>query len=76
MKGDKKMGKMHIFSTIGKKYAYFFPNCLRIYKIAKKEKCGAHPLLTIYFTWGKNINPKGGEGQNMNFKFNIHPACS
>ena len=29
---------MHIFSPIGKKYAYFFPNRLKIYQIAQKKK--------------------------------------
>ena len=37
-KGMKKGEKMHIFSPIGKKYAYFFPNWLKIYKITKAWK--------------------------------------
>ena len=49
LKGDKKRGKMHIFSATGKKYSYFFPDWLKIYKIAKKGykffTCGAHPLI-------------------------------
>ena len=34
IKGDKKMGKMHILPPIGKKYAYF--SQIEIYKIEKK----------------------------------------
>ena len=36
-KGIKKMGEMHIFPPIGKHYAYFFPNWLKIYKITQKK---------------------------------------
>ena len=37
LEGDEKGGgAMYIFSPLGKKYAYFFPNWLKIYKIAKK----------------------------------------
>ena len=36
MKENEKGGEMHIFSPVGKKYAYFFPNWLEVYKIAKK----------------------------------------
>ena len=35
--GMKKRGKMHIFPPVGKKFAYFFPNWLNIYKITKKS---------------------------------------
>ena len=36
-KGWKKGGgEMHVFPPIGKQVAYFFPNWLKIYKIAKK----------------------------------------
>ena len=62
----KKGGEMPIFSPIGKKYAYFFPNWQQIYKIAqtKPEKfakfaCGTHPLFISNFIWGKNINQDG-----------------
>ena len=37
LKGDEKGGEMHIFSPISKKYAYFFPNWLKMYKIAQKK---------------------------------------
>ena len=45
----KKGEKMHIFSPIGKKYAYFFPNGLKIYKLQKKAwkflpAARTHPL--------------------------------
>ena len=36
VKGDKKGGEMHIFFPISKKYTYFFPNWLKIFKIEKK----------------------------------------
>ena len=37
MKENEKGGEMHIFSPVGKKYAYFFPNWRKIYKIAQKK---------------------------------------
>ena len=67
MKGDKKMGKMHIFSTIGKKYAYFFPNCLRIYKIAKKENAARTPSLQ-YISLGEKISIQKGGGAKYEFQ--------
>ena len=78
-KGMKKGGRN---PPIGKQYAYFFPNWLKIYKIAKKMNiftCGAHPLNIIYFIWGEKYKSGRGRGQKMNLKFNIHPwsgVCS
>ena len=64
LKGDIKRGEMHIFSPIGKKYAYFFPYWHKIYKIAQKKgwkyfACDVHPLFIIN-CGGKNINQEGG----------------
>ena len=77
-KGMKKGGKIHIFSPIGKKYAYFPPNWLKIYKIAQKSlkifACGAQPLIISNFIGQKYKSRRGG-GKNMNFKFGIHPCC-
>ena len=67
------------FTHIGKKSAYFFPNRLNIYKIAKKGwqffACGAHPLIIINIIWGKHLNQEGrrGGGKNMNLNSNLHP---
>ena len=65
LKGDEKRGKMHIFSPIGKKYAYFCPNWLE--SIQNWKKKAEH-----FWNWGKNKNQEQ-KGKNMNFKFNIHP---
>ena len=56
----KKGEKIHIFPLIGKKYAYFFPNWLKIYKIVTKKgwhffACSAHTLIIIKFG-EKNMN--------------------
>ena len=37
LKGDKKRGKMHIFSPIGEKYAYFFPKLTKNIQNCKKK---------------------------------------
>ena len=72
-KGMKKGEKMHICSPIGKKYANFFPNWLKIYKITKKGlkilACGAHQPIVINLLWGKNmIQERVGGGQKYEFQ--------
>ena len=67
LKGNEtRGGEMHIFSPIGKKNAYFFPNWLKIYKIAQKMlkffRLRRAPLILFNFIWGKNINQEGGRG--------------
>ena len=63
----KKWGKIHIFSPIRKKYAYVFPNWLKIYKIAKKGE----KTLNIFY---EDISiEKWGGGKNVNLKFDMHP---
>ena len=62
---------------IGKKWAYFSPNWLKIYKIAKKRLNIFHlrraPPQYNRFNLGKKyISGRGGK--QINFKFNIHPA--
>ena len=66
-KGMKKGGKKHIFSPIGKKYAYFFPNWLKIYKIEQKKVDKVDNFIR-----GTIINQEGG-GQKYEYEFNIHP---
>ena len=74
-KGMKKVGKMHIFSPIGKKYVYFSPNWLKIYKITKKGlqffACNAHDLIVINIIWGKNMNQ---EWRELNGIHNTYPV--
>ena len=64
---------MHIFPPIGKKYAYFSPNWLKIQNCKKKgwqfSTCGAQPLIIINFNWGKNINQ---EGWGAKYEFQIY----
>ena len=65
-KGMKKGEKMHIFPPIGKKYAYFFPNWHKIYKITKKRlKIFA---IVINFLWGKNMIQERGGGAKYEFQ--------
>ena len=49
-------------------------------KLQKKRPkffaCGAHPLRILNFVWGKCINQGRVGGQNMNFKYIIHPCHS
>ena len=68
----KKTRKIHIFSPIGKKCAYFFPNWLKIYTIATIK--GWKPLIIINFHSGQKYKSRRGGGKNMIFKFNIHPC--
>ena len=74
LKGNEKRGENAYFSPKWKKYTYFFPNWLKIYKIAQKMPdiffaCGAHPLIVSNFIWGKNINQQGvGLGQKYEFQ--------
>ena len=80
MKGDEKRGGNANFFPIGEKYAYFFPNSLKVYKIEKQGwkffACGAHPLIVIYFSWGKNINQERGGGANIGISNLIYtPEC-
>ena len=62
----KKRGKMHIFSPVGKKYAYLPPIDL---KFSKWQKKADNFSFILNFIWGKNINKKkrGGGGKNMAF---------
>ena len=72
LKGMKKRGKMHIFSPIGKKYSYFFPNSLKNLQNYKKGlkffAFGTHHLIIIYFLWAENINQQGWGGQKYEFQ--------
>ena len=68
IKGDEKRGKMHIFSPIGKKYAYFFPNWLKIFKMAKKGW-----KFYIKSHLGKNIKKGGGGKIWISNLIYIHP---
>ena len=75
---DEKRGLNAYFSPIGLKYAYFFPNWLKIYKITKKTltifrlRCAQRHYNDIL--WGKKCIKKGGVGKNMNFTFYYTPA--
>ena len=66
--GDEKRGEnAYFFPPIGQKYAHFFPDWLKIYKITKKVwkffPFGAHHLIVINFIWGKNMNEERGGGE-------------
>ena len=47
------------FPQLVKKNAYFFPNWLKIYKIAQKKAENLY-IIILNFIWAKNINKKGG----------------
>ena len=71
-KGMTKGGKMHIFPPIGKKYPYFSPNWLEIYKTALKKaeifrlrRSTAHH---IKFHLGKKYESRRGGGQKHEFQ--------
>ena len=51
-----------IFPQIGKKYAYFSPNWLKIFKMAKKGWKFSPAARNPSFIWGKYINKKKGWG--------------
>ena len=74
----KIMGKMHILSPIGKKYAYFFPHKLKIYKIAKKRaenfRLRRAPPQYYKFHLGKNKNQEGGGGKKWILNLIYTPA--
>ena len=76
-KGMRKGGEMPMFSPIGKKYAYFFPNRLIIHKNEKNAENFSPAAHTPHYNkcqLGKKYKSRrGGGGKNMNFKFNIHP---
>ena len=57
--------EMHIFFPISKKYAYFFPNWRKIYKIANN--------LQNFYINQNNINHEGGWGQKNEFQIEYTP---
>ena len=62
----KKVGKINIFSPLGKEYAYFPPINLKFTKL--------HPLIIINLIWVKNMNQEwGGRGQKYEFKILYKP---
>ena len=55
--------KIHIFSSIGKYFAYSFPNLLKTFKVEGEEKTkNAHPSIKEIFL-GEKIWIKKGWGE-------------
>ena len=71
-KVDKKGGKIHIFSLIGKKYAYYFPNRLKICKIANEKaenfRLRHAPPHCNQFQLAKKCKSRRGGGQKYEFQ--------
>ena len=66
----KKVGGKHIFPSIGKKYAYFPPNWLKTYKVAKNKAEILSPAArTPYnkFNLGKKYQSRKGGGAKYEF---------
>ena len=69
----KKGEKMHIFSPIGKKYEYFFPNWLKIYKISQKKGCNFFRLRRAHhqISFGEQKYQSRREGGGQKYEFQI-----
>ena len=69
----KKGGEMFFFPHLVKSMHIFFLLTLNIQNLRKKKFLRRSPPQYNKFHLGKKQRSRRGEGENMNYKFNIHP---